>query len=174
MLVRGKRREEGWNVLIAKMVFSHHSGISLMVEQEISNLLVGVRFSHPAQNKLAYCIKFGIIQNGISRNHEEREMANKATTGRGGVLDDPAGWLTTGGKSPVGMAVSQIRVKSVCSKVNPEAETTRELDLSVRFATEDVSAVRWRCHHPPDDGQNIVLFGKGRNRLKRLLGGVFV
>ncbi len=127
MLVRGKRREEGWNVLIAKMVFSHHSGISLMVEQEISNLLVGVRFSHPAQNKLAYCIKFGIIQNGISRNHEEREMANKATTGRGGVLDDPAGWLTTEGKSPVGMAVSQIRVKSVCSKVNPEAETTREL-----------------------------------------------
>ena len=54
-------------------------------------------------------------------------MANKATTGRGGVLDDPVGWLTTEGKSPVGMAVSQIRVKSVCSKVNPEAETTREL-----------------------------------------------
>ena len=31
------------------MVFSHHSGISLMVEQRISNPLAGVRFSYPAQ-----------------------------------------------------------------------------------------------------------------------------
>ena len=51
MLVRGKRGEEGWNILILKMVFSHYSGISLMVEQEISNLLVGVRFSHPAPDR---------------------------------------------------------------------------------------------------------------------------
>ena len=27
MLVRGKRGEEGWNVLILKMVFSHHAGL---------------------------------------------------------------------------------------------------------------------------------------------------
>lgn len=54
MLVRGKRREEGRNVLIAKMVFSHHSGTSLMVEQKVSNLLVGVRFSRPAQPCVLY------------------------------------------------------------------------------------------------------------------------
>ncbi|MEK7135896.1 MAG: hypothetical protein AAB831_01910, partial [Patescibacteria group bacterium] len=42
MLVRGKRREEGWNVLIAKMVFSHHSGISLMVEHQFSKLIAPV------------------------------------------------------------------------------------------------------------------------------------
>lgn len=38
-------------ILNTKMVFSHHSGISLMVEQKISNLLAGVRFSYPAHEK---------------------------------------------------------------------------------------------------------------------------
>ena len=30
------------------MVFSHHSGISLMVERQFSKLRAGVRFSYPA------------------------------------------------------------------------------------------------------------------------------
>ena len=63
MFVRGKRREKEWYILTLKVIFSHESGISLMVEQEISNLLVGVRFSHPAQtNKVRMSRTRGVLR----------------------------------------------------------------------------------------------------------------
>jgi len=46
--------------------------------------------------------------------------------GRSGLLDDPARWLMAE-EPPVGVAISQIRVKSVCFNVNPEAMTALEL-----------------------------------------------
>ena len=49
--VRHKHMQEGCNILIAKMVFSHVGGISLMVEHQFSKLIAGVRFSYPAPIK---------------------------------------------------------------------------------------------------------------------------
>ncbi len=44
------------------MVFSHRSGISLMVELQFSKLLAPVRFRYPAQNRQKACTAAGFLR----------------------------------------------------------------------------------------------------------------
>ena len=72
-----------------------------MVEQEIYNLLVGVRFSHPAPNFLRIVLNYNIIPGGTSfNNHEENTMHGTAAV------------------------KNEIKVRSVCVNMSPGTTVT--------------------------------------------------